>query len=302
MATGTERLNALTRLRRDQERTIAYVATQDERLGLKMHGCATWLHFREWHDSGESRLIHVNFCKRFTLCRVCAARRSVKLVEAYQPKVEAVLRENPTLVPAMVSLTLQSGWDPRERLDHFKASCSRMLAARRKVESSPDRNVPIQWNRVLGGLRSVETTYSEEKGWHVHGHFFVLLGEYLDRFKLSEEWQRFTGDSIIVDVRKCYGETRAALHEVIKYACKFSDLTHERLWQFHQAVDGGRLFDASGNLRGVKTGELDQDSLEGLTGPYQDWVATWLWSERKYNLQKGVPVSDVALLGPAAHC
>ena len=104
------------------------------------------------------------------------------------------------------------------------------------------------------------------------------------------------GDSMVVDVRKCYGESRAALHEVIKYACKFSDLTDGQLWEFHQGVAGGRMFDPSGNLRGVLTGELDQDSAAGLTGPYRDWIATWLWMERKYHLQAGPPLSMVAPL------
>ncbi|MBV9188335.1 MAG: hypothetical protein JO093_22190, partial [Acidobacteria bacterium] len=124
---------------------------------------------------------------------------------------------------------------------------------------------------------------------HVHGHFFALLSGYIDKFQLSEEWHRFTGDSSITDVRKCYGEPRAALHEVCKYACKFSDLDDPKLWEFHQGVNGGRMFDPAGNLRGVLTGELDQDSLEGLSGPYRDWVATWLWLEKKYHLQAGPP-------------
>jgi hypothetical protein len=290
MSTGTERLNALTRLRRDQERTVAFVLAKDELLGMKMLGCGTWLHFREWMDhGGEARLLHANFCKKHTLCRVCSARRSVKLVEAYEPKVAGLMQESPALIPAMVSLTLQSGFDLAERLGHFRESWSAMTAAKRKADSNPDKNALIQWNRVEGSLRSIEATYNAEKGWHVHGHVFALLTAYMDKRQLSEEWHRFTGDSMITDVRKCYGESRAALHEVIKYACKFSDLTDERLWEFHQGVNGGRMFDSAGSLRGIKTGELDQDSIEGLTGPYRDWVATWLWMEKKYHIQEGFP-------------
>lgn len=294
MSTGTERLNALTRLRREQEKTVAFVAGKDERIGAKMHGCATWLHFREWLDhGGETRLMHVNFCKRYTLCRICAARRSVKLVEAYEPKIAQVVevsnRENTPLIPAMVTLTLASGHDLGERLAHAKKSWSSMIAAKRKGESESGRHAVIQWNRVEGSLRSIESTYNPEKGWHVHLHVFALLAEYVNKFQLSEEWHRFTGDSMITDVRKCHGESRQALHEVIKYACKFSDLTDEKLWEFHTGVNGGRMFDASGNLRGVLTGELDQDSTAGLTGPYRDWVATWLWMEQKYHLQQGFP-------------
>ena len=301
MPTGTERLNLFTRLRREQAQTVAFVTGKDERLGLKMAGCATWLHFREWLDhGGEARLMHVNFCTKYTLCRLCAARRSVKLVEAYEPKVESVLqaaeKEEKPLIPAMITLTLQSGRDVGERVAHFKASWSKMIAARRKADSGAERHGLLQWNRVAGSLRSVEATFSAERGWHVHGHIFALLSQYVDRLQLSEEWERFTGDSKIVDVRKCYGESRAALHEVIKYACKFSDLTNEQLWEFHQGVAGGRMFDPAGCLRGVKTGDLDQDSLEGLTGPYRDWLAIWSWIDRKYDLREGPPVSKFAPL------
>lgn len=297
MPNGTERLNALTRLRREQENTVAFVTGKDERLGAKMRGCATWLHFREWMDhGGETRLMHVNFCTKYTLCRICAARRSVKLIEAYEPKIESVLQATPGLVPAMISLTVKSGWDLGERLGHIKESLSAMIAAKRKAESGSERHSPIQWNRVDGSLRSLEATFSEEQGWHAHAHVYALLSDYIDVFKLSAEWNRFTGDSSIVDVRRCYGENRAALHEVIKYACKFSGLSDERLWEFHKGVNGGRMFDPAGNLRGVKTGDMDQDSQEGMTGPYRDWVATWLWMQKKYHIQEGQPAQKLVYL------
>lgn len=293
MPTGAETLNVITRLRRAQERTVAFVTGKDERLGAKMMGCGTWLHFREWADhGGEARLLHANFCKKHLLCRTCAARRAVKLVEAYEPKIASVLqasaKEQKELIPAMVTLTLQSGLDVGERISHFKESYGKMIAAKRKGESESGRHARIQWNQVEGSLRSIEATHSEKHGWHVHGHVFVLLASYVDKYQLSEEWHRFTGDSMITDVRKCYGESRAALHEVIKYATKFSDLSDDRLWELCQGVNGGRMFDCTGNLRGVLTGELDQDSIEGMTGPYRDWVATWLWMEKKYHIQ-GAP-------------
>lgn len=291
MPTGTDRLNVITRLRRDQEQTVAFVVGKDQLLGMKMLGCATWLHFREWADhGGEARLLNANFCKKHTLCRTCAARRAVKLVEAYQPKIAKLEGENPALIPAMVTLTLQSGHNVQERVLHFKAAWKRMGEAKRKGASVSGRHAAIQWNRVSGSLRSIEATYNEAKGWHVHGHVFALLDAYIDKHQLSEEWHRFTGDSMITDIRKCHGDSRAALHEVIKYACKFSDLTDEMLWEFHQGVNGTRMFDPAGILRGVKEGELDQDDIGDMTGPYRDWVATWLWMERKYHIQDGSPV------------
>ena len=294
MSTATEYLNSLTAMRREQAPTAAFVAAKDHNIGGKMQTCATWLHYREWLDhGGEARLMHVNFCRRYTLCRICARRRSVKLVEAYEPKVESVLaaatKAEKRLVPAVVMLSVKSGPDVHERIAHIKDSWSRMIAAKRKGESESGRHALIQWNRVEGSLRSIEATYNPAEGWHVHSHVYVLLSEYIDPFELSAEWKRFTGDSSIVFVQKAHGENRAALYEVIKYACKFSDLTDEKLWEFHLGVDGGRMFDPAGCLRGVKTGDIDQDSQEGMSGPYRDWVATWRFLEKSWHIQSGFP-------------
>lgn len=288
MPTGTERLNGFTSLKRKQARTVAFVDSQDELLGAKMRGCATYLIFGEYSEhGGETRLRLCNFCTKYTLCRICATRRSVKLVEAYEPKVASVLQAAETLgtplIPAMATLTLASGWDCGERITHLKESFSAMIAAKRKADSNPDKNTPIEWNKLQGSLRSIEATFSEEHGWHLHAHVFALLSRYIDVYRLADEWERFTGDSRVVDVRKCYGEPRAALHEVIKYACKFSDLTDERLFEFHRGVNGGRMFDPAGNLRGVLVGEAGQDTP--LTGPRRDFLAVWNWLESKYDLR-----------------
>ena len=303
MPSGTDRLNDFTRTRREQARTVAFVALQDDLLGAKIRGCATWLIFREYQNhGGETRLRHANFCTKYTLCRLCAKRRSVKLVEAYEPKVasvfESAAKEGRELVPALATLTLASGRDLGERIEHCKSSWSSMIAAKRKGASNSGKNSPIEWNKVEGCLRSIEATWSDEHGWHVHMHIYALLSAYIDVYRLRDEWERFTGDSKVVDVRKCYGESRAALYETIKYTCKFSGLTDPRLWEFHQGVNGSRMFDPAGCLRGVKMGDLDQD--KPLDGPYRDFLAVWSFWERKYEI-KPVPEIESRIHVRATH-
>ena len=295
MPTGTDRLNVLTRLRRDQEKTVAFVLGKNQDLGHLMLGCGTWLHFREWLDhGGEARLLNANFCKKHTLCRTCAARRAVRLVEAYQPKIAAIEAQNASLVPVHVVLSLKSGLDVAERIAHLKASWKRMGEAKRKGASASGRHAVIEWNKVAGCLRSIEATFNPAEGWHVHCHIFALLSSFINKFALSDEWQRFTGDSSVTWITKCYGEdTRKALHEVIKYACKFSDLTDELLWEFHLGASGHRMFDPSGILRGVKEPELDQDDITGLTGPYRDWIAIWRFLEKSWHIQDGPPTQGM---------
>jgi hypothetical protein len=282
---ASELLNRITKAKRSQTRLLAHVLQAEPVLGEKIRWCGGWLHFREWVGSGDTRLINANFCKKHLLCQACAVRRAGKMNEAYAPKIEAVSAEFPQLVPAMITLTVKNGADLEERIKHFKRSWSNMLAAKRKGASASGRHEPIEFNKVLGSLRALEITKGKDKLWHPHGHIFVLLTEYINVKKLSEEWQRFSGDSCIVDVRKCHGGIKAGLLEVLKYACKFSSLTPEETYHVHKVCSGTRLIDPQGILRGVPEPDIDSDDIEGMSGPYRDFIATWLMGQSKYRIE-----------------
>ena len=286
---GTDLLNQNTKIRREQASVVKYVINQDELVGQKMWGCGTWLHLREWlNHGGETRLINANFCKKFYLCKLCAIRRSLRFIDSYAQKVATIVAEQPGLIPAMVTLTVKNGPQLGERIEHLKGSWSRMIAASRKGESGGHRHGLVQWNHVAGSLRALEVKRGED-GWHPHLHVYTLLNSYLDQSELSREWLAWTGDSMVVDIRKCYGEPESALFEVIKYAVKFSDMSPEDLWHIHTVCAGGRGIDPTGCLRGVLTGDIDQDKLDGLDGPTVDYIARWLAMEQKYALEMVKP-------------
>ena len=210
-------LNRLTYHKLRQGPFLDYLHKVDGKLGSQVAGCGSWLHVREWELSGESRLRNANFCKRFLICPACAARRAGKLVAAYAAKVEVVQDMTPGLIPVMITLTIRNGPDLGERLQHLKDSWGRMMAEKRKGASASSRNAPIEWNKVHGSIRAIEVTRNDAtKEWHPHIHVFALVSEYIDRERLSKEWERFTGDSFIVDVRKCKNGIRAGLTEVLK--------------------------------------------------------------------------------------
>ena len=296
MPKGLDLLNKITSIRRQQAETVRYILEKDELLGQKMAWCGTWLHLREWIDhGGETRLINANFCKKHLICRTCAARRSVRLVEAYAGKVATVMQAEPGLVPAMVTLTLKNGPNLSERLEHGKKAWRAMQTAKRKGASESGRHLAVQWNRVAGCIKAVEIKPGVG-GWHPHLHCFTLLSEYIDQRKLSEEWQRFTGDSMIVDVRKCYGEPLAALFEVVKYVTKFGeDMSNEMLWDVYQTCQGSRFIDPQGCLRGVPEPDIDADNTNGLSGPTIDYIARWLAWEQKFAVEKihAAPVNNI---------
>lgn len=281
---GSDLLNRITEARRSQAPTTRFVLGRDELVGQQLLGCGSWLHLREFLTTGETRLVNAKFCKRFRLCRSCAIRRAGRLTESYLPKVESLLQADSTLIPAMVTLTVKNGEDLLERINHLKQSWRLMLAAKRRGASESSRNAPVQWNRVEGSLRAIEITRGRG-GWHPHAHCFVLLRDYIDQAELSREWEQWTGDSKIVGVTKCKNGVLPGLLEVLKYAIKFSDLTDGELWEAHLACNGTRSVDPQGCLRGVPEPDIDQDSLEGLSGPYRDIIARWLWSQMKYELE-----------------
>jgi hypothetical protein len=183
---------------------------------------------------------------------------------------------HPGLVPVMITLTLRNGPDLRERLAHLKASWSRMLAAKRKGKTGKERHGAIEWNKVLGSIRSIEVKLGKGSGlWHAHIHVFALLTEYVNPFHLSSEWERFTGDSMIVDVRKCRNGIKEGLTEVLKYVSKPSQLAPDKLHELYLAAAGSRFTDPQGLLRGVPEPCIDSDDDEGLHGPFRDFILTW---------------------------
>lgn len=293
-------VNRLTYHRTRQGPFLDYLDKVDGKLASQVAGCGSWLHLREWELSGESRLRNANFCKRFLICPSCAARRAGKLVSAYAAKVEVVQDMRPDLIPVMITLTLKNGENLLERIAHLKASWGRMQAEARKGKSTSSRNKPIEWNKVEGSIRAIEVTRNHKAGeWHPHIHVFALVTEYIDVFHLSAEWERATGDSMIVDVRKCKGGTVAGLIEVLKYVSKPSELAPDLLYHLWETAKGSRFTDPQGCLRGVPEPCIDSDDDDGLHGPYRDFIL--LWSGWGYQMQAVGHRLDILKPGDAGY-
>lgn len=206
------------------------------------------------------------------------------MVAAYAAKVEVVHALQPTLIPVMITLTIRNGESLRERIDHLKASWKRMLEATRKGKSTSGRHPEIEWNKVLGSIRAIEVTRNKKTAeWHPHIHVFALITDYISQTHLSSEWEKFTGDSMIVDVRECKNGIVPGLIEVLKYVSKPAELTPELLHHLYLTAKGSRFTDPQGILRGVPEPDIDSDDDEGLTGPYRDFML--LWSGWGYQMQ-----------------
>lgn len=281
-STHDERITNLSNRRKDARKFLQWLRAQDkthrqdlQQAQAKIGQCANWLVFNNYYTVGETRLAGCNSCDIHLLCSFCAARRGSKYVQRYTERLAVVLKQRPALVPVMLTLTLLNGPDLEERFQHFMKSLRKLLMKRRNAALG---RTTTELSKAEGGVYSVETTYSQEKGWHVHLHAVLLLNDWIDREELSREWHAITGDSFILDVRRIgnkadaldqHGEINPALvegfAEVFKYALKFSDLDHSDRLHAWEVMRGKRLVGSWGAFRGVQVppGPLD-DLLDDL--------------------------------------
>lgn len=259
-----------------------------EKVYTNLKHCASYLVFHEYITVDELRLVKAQTCKQHLLCPFCAMRRSGKFIAKNLPKVEQVVTENRSRIPALVTFTVKNGPNLLERFNHLRRAHRRLN--RRRLDHINKGQKFTEWAKVAGGITSYEFTKKDEGDWHPHIHALVMLDDFIDQAKLSQEWQDITGDSFIVDIRRIKGKPNAGgldiasgLLEVCKYALKFHDMTLPDTWHAYQTLRTRRLVDSFGILRGVEIPDnLLDDPLEGL--PYVERHYQYQAHKRTYDL------------------
>lgn len=253
--------------------------------------CSKQLWFRNWYTVGQYRLIGGCTCKKHLLCAMCALRRSAKTVHEVEKKILAVMAENPSLVPVLITMTVKNSESLNERYEHITGAKKKLLQARRNaLKASKIRLKDSSVTRFIhGSFGSYEFKKgSGGHGWHPHSHEIALLepsvvfttvvdgkGKEVERpieFQraLSEEWLQTTGDSFMVDVRKIIhvpgqtGETALlkAICEASKYALKLNDIEHEDQIHAYKVLSGRRLTFTYGSMWGIKIPDDLHDTIE----------------------------------------
>lgn len=292
----SDTLNKISKVRRSQafKERLAYLYDVDTVTANKVAYCGSWIHFREWFEQGESKVLNANLCKKKFLCETCAIRRQGKAFAHFLPRVTKLREERPDLIPVLITFGVKTGPDLQERFDHKFKSRQNMLQAVRRAQSSKSNNVRhYEFSKVEAQIRSFEVKRGKTEGhWNVHQHIIAFVNDYIDVPKLSAEWQKFTGDSFVVDVRKVHskdgekGDLESALSEVIKYPLKFEGLSPEDAWTASQVFKGRRMTDALGLLRGAPSEALEtDDGIEEMTGPYRDFIAQWAWERQAFDVR-----------------
>ncbi len=179
------------------------------------------------------------------------------MLQRYLERMEIVQRENPRLLPYMVTLTVKDGEDLQERYQHLHRAVKRFHHRRHRGAMSEAR-------KIRGGVWSYEFKRGSRSGlWHPHVHAVYLCDAAMDQDAVSREWREVTGDSFIVDVHEVYGELVDAFSEVFKYAVKFGDLELVDNWHGFEVLRRRRLIGSSGVLWGVEVPEaLTDDPIE----------------------------------------
>lgn len=294
---ATDKLNEITKAKRSQARKdrVEYIRYLDNRKSMKLRYCGDWVKLRDWYEIGETKVIGARLCSLKLLCEICAVRRQAGLAASARGKINTLVEACPDLQPVMITLTLKHGPDLRERYDSLALAWRRMRKDISLAKANPRRKMP-ELGKVLGMIRAIEIKRGKGDSslWNVHSHAIGFIREWIDVERLSREWQRYTGDSMIVDVRRVHAKEGdedsdpigAALCEVLKYPLKFAGLSPSDAWEAHTKLLGRRMTDSSGWLRGISAGDLTKDpGIEEMTGQFRDFVASWIDEAEAFHIE-----------------
>lgn len=188
----------------------------------------------------SSRLaIHSNHCHS-RWCTPCSRERAARIVGNLKTRLnDGDVR--------FLTLTMKHTETP------LSDQIDRIYDAFRKL-----RRAPFWTETVDGGCAILELVHSHRTGlWHVHIHC-LLDGRYIRREDLQAEWWRITGDSHVVDIRRCHDADHAA-HYIVKYITKPvpSSVINkpDQLREMMAAIARRRLVLTWGTWRGIRLTE-----------------------------------------------
>jgi hypothetical protein len=307
------RLRRAERARREDQEFARWLRPADWKIAEKISDCGSWLLFRRFLDVAEGRahLVGANLCKQHLLCRLCAIRRSAKLLRRYVERLATVLVRDSSLRGYLVTLTVKDGPDLAERFAKLRSGLKRLSADRRRALSRRGsrlvgRGRPTEYAKALGGVWSIEVKRGDRSGqWHPHCHQQWLCRESPDQSRLSDEWREITGDSFIVDVRPfrynmlldggagvqdVEKQLQRDCLEITKYGFKFEAGVHADRWECFRVLRCGkqqaRLAECFGSMRAVSMSVRGDDLCDGwddLDRPYVE--ACFRWAAGHYGLE-----------------
>ncbi len=176
-------------------------------------------------DCGHTGETQVNryFCNQPLLCVICARKERYESVRETLDQVEKIL-ERGRYGYSLKMITLTKKTDGR-----YAEAVDVVLKARGQI-----------WKNLLGG-RAIKDAgmkaiieFGSKKG-NVHTHC-LYYGPYIAQKDISEAWERYTGDSSVVDIRRRKEAVEKIVKESIKYITKFGDASPQRRLEYWLAI------------------------------------------------------------------
>jgi rubredoxin len=211
-------------------------------------------------ENNHSFNIKVDFRCYLPFCPDCNHEKSMRELARTLPKFLQALRDDPHLIIALLTPTLRSR---KER--KLRAGCKEVKGHFKTLRKNR------VWKNCVAGVGRVENTYSKVHGWHPHIHSLVLLKDYIDQKQLSDAWQKITGDSKVVDIRKVHNLTEGLL-EAIKYPFKPGDIKTLGREQIAEmlVLKGERLGVTFGAIYGMEVEAEEADELQTFVAETKD--------------------------------
>lgn len=176
---------------------------------------------------GDYRTISTDCGDRF--CRRCGFKRAKRISHRYGPRI------NKFQQPKLLTLT--------KRRVPLSADSVKQL----REDFTALRQSPV-W-RATSGLYAIEVGTADEIGMvnlHIHA---IIDSDFMRQGDLSAEWRRITGDSFIVDIRRCWSQY-GAIHYLQQYVTKVPEDSPK--WfkdRFNAVFQNTRLIQSFGDFR-----------------------------------------------------
>jgi len=229
-----------------------------------LSNCGNYLEFNHYFELDKLILVKASFCKNYKLCELCAIRRSTMLVAKFTDAYLDIQERLPEIKMMSIVLTIKNTSSLLEGYEHlFKGYQNIRQRIRNANRNNGKKSV---FSNILGMVGSFEITYnSKTKTWHPHIHLQVLVNQLIDKYLMSQEWLRITGDSMIVYCEQARHPDNPMkdMKEALKYNLKFSTLTPALALKVYQTLKGRNMLITTGLFRGVKNASINREELIG---------------------------------------
>lgn len=210
---------------KNAERLYAETDARDgKHRSIVLASCRSWATFHAHKSTRQVRVMSSRCNLRW--CPLCIRTKRYIITGSVANWIKSVQR------PKFITFTLAHSTAPlKQQIDHlYKA----FILLRRR---------PLFRKAICGGIWFFQLTRSENGGtYHPHLHC-VCDGLYIDKFKLSAEWQHCSKSSKIIDIKAVKDPIKVAKY-VARYAtapCRLLDFSDAEQTEIFDALNGRRI-------------------------------------------------------------